>query len=228
MISIVVGSEGLLGSRITTALIELSSTVYTFDLVEPSTVSAAVTHQVIDVSCEEFVDQIIQIISKHEGEDFSIIYTPAYDYPVRNGESMPISRYELSVNEILMGFHIGFFPLICFDSIYSTHLPKRNFYKEGIKPIAYSITKAPISILGKSYSSEFSRKDNSSRFYALKLSTVASDSLPKQFINSFKHYSSVFDLIDIDEVVSLTSWLVSNKPLAMSGTVINLTSGYGN
>ena len=246
MITIVVGSEGLIGRPLSKAALEISERVFTFDVVDKSDIpdSFRTRYYRMSVTESQFVTTIENIFTEFSEEKIIIIYTPALDFPVKDGSVMSSSRFSTSVSEMHRGLSIGFYPIyeiirllegmnsvhratfICFDSIYSMSLPKRNFYQTGIKPISYSISKAPLRILAKAFASEFSRPNNSARFYIVRLSCVQSKTLPKRFVEDFMEYSGAFSLVDTSEIIELISWLSKFNPLSMSGTVIECVGGY--
>ena len=243
MINILIGSEGIVGTCAYHCLKD-TGPIYTFDISPNIHQEEMGLHFRLDATSKEFIDKVQELLTKHPLDDFNIIYTPAIDYPVRANQAYDNHRFSESSSSVIKGLTVSFLPLytliqavinkrdqdrvtfIAFDSIYSTYLPKYSFYESGIKPIAYSISKAPLEILFKAYASDYSTENNKSRSYILKLSTVESKTLTKSFTSKFKKESGSFSLVSESEIAGLIKYLLREKPLSLSGTVLKCTCGF--
>ena len=244
MIIFLIGSQGKLGSILYKSMVHLSKYIYTFDSLNCMTTEVFRTHYCLDVSNPDFFQLLLMLFKKHANEKLVIIYTPALDYPVSKNTPFSSSRFSVDLETLSLGFQVGLFPIyelirvaeahdltsnlmiIGFDSIYANSLPTRSYYTEGIKPLAYSLSKAPMELLFKAYSADFSRPDNTCRSYLIRLSTVDTPFLPEEFKSKFLEFSHCTSLVDLQEIVNLVKWLIIESPAGLSGTVIKLTCNY--
>ncbi len=246
MITILIGSEGLIGTSLKPLLTRISDHVFTYDTQPSNTTDKNLSHRIVDVTSNEFFDSFAELINKNLGKRISIIYTPAIDYPVsnKNLSKYKNTRFSQPLNTLMKGclistgiiyelmrivieedkaFNCCFFG---FDSIYASSLPRKSYYKSGVKPLAYSLSKAPLEQLFRAYADENTNENSDSRAYLIRLSAVQSKSLPEEFTDSFLFNSSAFSLVPINEIVSTIEWLILNLPISLSGSTIKLISGY--
>ena len=249
MNTLLFGSEGNLSRVLLDPLQIISTNLFTFDKLPASTFSSNRTHIQADLLSPGFIDQFNSLINDlNPNYPISIVYTPALDYPVSTSsyyQNQHNGRFSIDGHDVLKGFNLSCLILydlissllsrgleqsltiISFDTIYSTYLPKWEYYGNGVKPLSYSLAKAPLHLILKAFATDYTRPSNTARSYTLKLGPVETSSLPSEFSSRFLSNSSSFSLVPQSEISSIVIYLLTNKPLSLSGGIIDMTCGYG-
>jgi hypothetical protein len=172
-----------------------------------------------------------------DSSDF--ILTIGKDYPYTEFSSLPECVFYNDYDDFTTDFYlnVGYvydilskceqasvkdMTFISYDSIYSEVPPNRSLYGGRIKPIIYGLGKAQLSLIAQSVRQNFHQ--DQWQFYNLRLGAVSEVGLSSEFMEKYKSIMCCVDTTSIYSVIETTYFLLSSRPISLSGSTLNLTS----
>lgn len=219
---VITGSEGLIGKKL---MAHFGKTYRVIPL------DIQLGHDLTD---EEFVKKWF----KSNKNLYGVILCHAYN-PVPKKGSKPIAPTDVPLEEIREYLNVNTISaysicrqfiknnkkgvIITVGSIYGTRAPKHHIYKDFVKHIGYSISKAGMSMMSK-YLATYYAPDV--RINTVVLGGVSDPKQEAQFVKNYSANVPLKRLINIEEVIPVFELLLNEKSTSITGTEIYVDGGW--
>ncbi len=219
---VITGSEGLIGRK----LCEHFGRTY-----EILKLDKALGHDLTD---EAFVAKWF----KENKDLYGMIVCHAYN-PVPTKDSKKVEPTDVPLAEVREYLEVNTISAFCvcrefirnnkkgsivnMSSIYGEVSPKHDIYKDFVKPIGYSLSKAGVAIMSK-YLATYYGPD-------IRVNTVVFGGIadPKQepgFVKQYSAHTASKRLMHLDEVIPVFEFLLNEKSTYVTGTEVHVDGGW--
>ena len=219
---VITGSEGLIGKK----LVKYFKTKY-----EVIPLDIQLGHDLTD---EEFVKKWFKA-NKHI---YGVILCHAYN-PIPKKNTKPVSPIEVPLDEIREFLNVNTVSLfsisrqfiknnkggviITIGSIYGTRAPKHHIYKDFVKHIGYSISKAGMTMMSKYLATYYAPHF---RINTVVLGGIADPKQEASFVKNYSDNTPLKRLMDIGEIIPVFELLLNKKSTSITGTEIYVDGGW--
>lgn len=164
-------------------------------------------------------------------------YNPAV--PSINSKKRKVEPYDMPLDELRSFFEVNSISafnvcrnfiknnkqgvLINVSSIYGTVAPRHEMYKNFVKPIGYSMSKAALNIMTKYLATYYAPNFRINTVIFGGVGGNANDAL---FLESYGKNTPMKRLMNIDEVTSIFGFLLDKKSTYITGTEIYVDGGW--
>lgn len=219
---VITGSEGLIGKK----LVQHFRKIY-----EVIPLDLQLGHVLTD-------EQFVKSWFESNKNLYGVIICHAFN-PMPTKNSRPVTPIDVPLQEIREYFEVNTVSafnicrqfiknnkkgvIITLGSIYGTRSPRHYIYKDYVKHIGYSISKAGMTMMSK-YLATYYAPDI--RMNTVILGGVSDPKQEAQFVKNYSANVPFKRLIDIEEIIPVFELLLNEKSTSITGTEIYVDGGW--
>lgn len=113
--------------------------------------------------------------------------------------------------------------IVNLSSLYGVVSPKHNIYKDFVKHIGYSLSKASVLIMSKYLATYYAPNI---RVNAVVFGGVADPAQDPSFVEKYSSHTPMKRMMNIDETISVFEFLLSEKSSYVTGTEVHVDGGW--